>query len=55
MQKQSSGGVLWKRYSKNILQNLQENICAEISFLLKLQASIQSETLLKKNLKNIFF
>ena len=55
MQEQSSGGVFWKRYSKNILENLQENICAEILFLIKLRASIHSQTLLKKNLKNSFF
>ena len=43
MQKQSSGCIMWKRYSKKILQNSQENI-----FFDKV-ASLQSETLLKKN------
>ena len=36
---QSLGGVLWKLYSKKILQNSQENICADVSFWIKLQAS----------------
>ena len=39
MQRQPSGGVLWKKYSKKILQNSQKSICAEVSFLIKLQTS----------------
>ena len=36
MQKESSGGVLWKKYAKKNLQNLQKNIFSEASFLIKL-------------------
>ena len=32
-------GVLYKRVFLKILQNSQENICARVSFLIKLQAS----------------
>ena len=38
-QKQSSKGVLWKRMFLEISQNSQENTCARVSFLIKLQAS----------------
>ena len=31
-------GVLWKKMFLKILQNSQENICARVSFLIKLQA-----------------
>ena len=37
-QRQSSGGVLKKRCSK-ILQNLDEDTCAGVSFLIKSQAN----------------
>ena len=37
-QKQSSRGVLQEKLFLKISQNLQENTCARISFLIKLQA-----------------
>ena len=33
------GGVLWEKVFSEILQNSQENTCARVSFLIKLQAS----------------
>ena len=42
LQKQMSGGVLWKKVFLEISQNLQENTCAWVSFLIKL---IKKETL----------
>ena len=39
IQQQSSGGVLQKKSSKKILQNPYKNICAEVSFLIKLETS----------------
>ena len=33
-----TGGVLWKKVFLEISQNSQENICARVSFLIKLQA-----------------
>ena len=41
-------GVLWKKVFLEISRNLQENTCARVSFLIKLQASciyIEKETL----------
>ena len=32
-------GVLWKKAFLEILQNSQENTCARVSFLIKVQAS----------------
>ena len=32
-------GVLWKKVLLEILQNSQENTCAKVSFLIKLQAT----------------
>ena len=37
-QKYSSGGVPWKSFFLEISQNSQENTCANVSFLIKLQA-----------------
>ena len=39
LQKQSSEGILLKKVFLEILQNSQENTCARVSFLIKLQAS----------------
>ena len=40
------GGVLWEKMLLNILQNPQENACARVSFLIKLQGNfIKKETL----------
>ena len=43
------GGVLWEKVVLEILQNSQENTCARVSFLIKLQTSacnvIKKETL----------
>ena len=33
-----TGGALYKKLFLKILQNSQENICARVSFLIKLQA-----------------
>ena len=33
----ATGGVLWKKVFLKISQNSQKNICARVSFLLKLQ------------------
>ena len=49
MQKQSSRGVVYKKVFLEISQNSQENTCAEVSFLIKLQVS-RLATLLKKRL-----
>ena len=38
LQKESPGGVLLIRCSEIFRKNLQENTCAEFSFLIKLQA-----------------
>ena len=35
----ASRGVLYKKMFLKILQNLQENICSGVSFLIKFQAS----------------
>ena len=40
-QKQSPGGVLWKKAFIEISQNSQENDCTRVSFLIKLQADLQ--------------
>ena len=49
IQKQSSGGVLQKKVFLEISQNSQENTCARVSFLRKLQTEacnfIKRETL----------
>ena len=34
-------GVLWKNVFLEISQNSQENTCARVSFLIKLQAGLQ--------------
>ena len=39
-QKYSSGGVPWKSFFLEISQNSQENTCANVSFLKKLQALV---------------
>ena len=39
LQKQSSEGILLKKVFLEILQNSQENTCARVFFLIKLQAS----------------
>ena len=64
-QKQSTGGVLQKNMFLKVSQNSQENTCARVSFLIKLQA--WPATLLKRRqaqmlscefseiFKNIFF
>ena len=41
LQKQSSRGVLSKKVFLKISQNSQENTCARVSFLIKLQACLQ--------------
>ena len=38
----ATGGVLQEKVFLEILQNSQENICARVSFLIKLQASLQN-------------
>ena len=38
LQKGSSGDVLWKKVFLNLSQNPQENTCARVSLLIKLQA-----------------
>ena len=44
-------GVLWKKVFLEISQNSQENTCARVSFLIKLQASgLRPATVLKKGL-----
>ena len=44
-------GVLYKKVFLEISQNSQENICARVSFLIKLHASgLRLATLLKKRL-----
>ena len=35
----ATGGVLWKKVFSEISQNSQENTCARLSFLIRLQAS----------------
>ena len=35
----ATGGVLWKKVFLKISQNSQENNCARVSFLIKLQVS----------------
>ena len=39
LQKQSSGGALYKKVFLKILQDSQENTCVRVSFLIKLQVS----------------
>ena len=46
-------GVLWKKVFLEISQNLQENICARDSFLIKLQAR-GLQLYLKKSLAQLF-
>ena len=48
----ATGGVLWKKVFLKISQNSQENTCARVSFLIKLQ--IQPAALLTKRLWNRF-
>ena len=38
-------GVLWKKVLLEISQNSQENTCARVSFLIKLQAKITGKHL----------
>ena len=47
----TTSGVLWKKVFLEMSQNSQENTCARVSFLIKLQASgLRPATLLKKRL-----
>ena len=48
LQKQSCGGVLYKKVFLEISQNSQENTCASVSFLVKLQASSLQFYFIKK-------
>ena len=48
LQKQSCGGVLYKKVFLEISQNSQENTCARVSFLVKLQASSLQFYFIKK-------
>ena len=49
----ATGGVLRKKVFLKILQNSQENTCAKVSFLIKLQANlIKKETLAQVFLVN---
>ena len=48
LQKQSCGGVLYKKAFLEISQNSQENTCARVSFLVKLQASSLQFYFIKK-------
>ena len=42
----STGSVLWEKVLLEISQNSQENTCARVSFIIKLQANfIKKETL----------
>ena len=38
MPEAATGGVLWENMFLEISQNLQENTCASVGFLIKLQA-----------------
>ena len=60
----ATGGVLWEKVFLEILQNLQENTLARVSFLIKLEGPkiLKKETLAQvfsyefcKISKNIFF
>ena len=44
----ATGGVLYKKVFLENLQNSQENICATVSFLIKLQASASACNFVKK-------
>ena len=47
-------GVLWKKVFLEILQNLQENTCARVSFFTKV-AGLRAVNLLKKRLRHRCF
>ena len=50
----ATGGVLWKKVFLKISQNSQENTCARVSFLIKLQDSACS-FINKETLEQVFF
>ena len=50
----ATGGVLEEEVFLKTLQNLQENTCARVSFLIKLQASRSGPLLKKETLALVF-